>query len=192
MDKIEVFNMALDILNIEPITSEELSAGTDPIVKSLNRFYGTALRKASRECDWSFLTEVRSLEGEDLGAKRGYRHSYELPDNLFRLIGAEGGDYIRVGSLLLTNGSPTIYAILLDEGKKNIFFGNDDLIPEDFWELIAYALAIFLCPRLASGSNKLQEISALYNTILQGLLANEIHNEKHYRNTDEFPEDTVI
>lgn len=192
MDKIEVYNMALDVLNIEPITSEELTAGTDPVVKSLNRFYGTALRKASREHSWSFLTEIVSLEGEDQGPKGGYKHAYALPDSLFRLVGAEGGDYRRMGSLLLTNGKPEIYAILLEEGRKNFYFGQEDLVPEDFWELVAYALAFLVCPRLASGSTKIQEISAIYSTLLQTLIENDIKNEKHYRNTDEFPEDLTI
>lgn len=192
MDKIDVFNMALDILNIDPITSAELTEGTDPVVKSLNRFYGTALRKASREHSWSFLTERVSLDGDDLGPKGGYKHCYKLPDTLFRLIGAEGGDYKRVGSELLTNGEPEIYAILLEEGKKNFYFGQEDLIPEDFWELVAYGLATFLCPRLASGTSKLQEISSLYNALLQTLIDNDIKHEKHYRNRDEFPEDIVV
>jgi hypothetical protein len=192
MDKIDVYNMALDVLNIEPVTSADITAGTDPIVKSLNRFYGTALRKASREHAWSFLTERVSLDGDDLGPKGGYKHCYKLPDTLFRLIGAEGGDYKRVGSELLTNGEPEIYAILLEEGKKNFYFGQEDLVPEDFWELVALALATFLTPRLSSGTDKMSEISSLYNAILQTLIDNDIKYEKHYRNNDEFPEDLTI
>lgn len=190
MDRREVYNMALDTLNIEPLDNSVVidNNATDPIVKTLNRFYGTALRKASREHDWSFLTE-RIVLGEDLGSARGYGHSYELPDSLFRLIYAEGGDYLRVGSTLLTNGSPVIYAITLDKDRKNnYYFGQEDLVPDDFWELVAYALAFFASARLSSGDAKTNVIMGMYNTILQTMVNNDVKNEIHPV-TDAFEED---
>lgn len=187
MDRREVYNMALDTLNIEPLDNTVAidNNATEPIVKTLNRFFGTALRKASREHDWSFLTERIGLEGEDLGSARGYKHSYALPDSLFRLVYAEGGDYLRVGSTLLTNGSPVIYAITLEKDRRNnYYFGQEDLIPDDFWELVAYALAFFASPRLSSGDAKTSIIMSMYNTLLQTLISNDVKNEIHLINRD--------
>lgn len=176
MGKIELYNLVLSILNLAPITEEELEAGTDPIVVTLNGFYGTALRKASREHDWSFLTEEIELEGEDLGPKGGFGHSYALPANLFRLIEADGGRYRTVGATLMTDGSPSILAMTLsDEALANC--------PADFWDLVAYGMAIFASPRLASGDVKLQTISALYNSILETLKENDVKDSLRLHNS---------
>lgn len=192
MDRLEIYNMALDVLNIEPLEKEELEADQkDPIVKTLDRFFGTALRKASREHCWSFLTEKIVL-GNDLGSGKGYLHSYELPDDLFRLVYAEGGEYERVGNILFTNGSPTIHAMSMRKMKNgNYTFGVDGTIPEDFWELVAYALAFLVSPRLSSGDSKIQVISSIYNTILQTMVDNDVKNEIHPVDRSEFEGENI-
>lgn len=179
MDRIDVYNLALETLNLQPLDdSTDLVNSSEPIVKTLNTFFGTALRKASREHNWSFLTERIELEGDDNGAMGGYRHCYQLPDSLFRLCGAEGNDYKRVGDKLLTNGKPIIYAITLDKDRRNnYYFGQEDLIPDDFWELVAYELAILASQRLSSGDSKTQIIATIYASLLQTLISNDVQNE---------------
>lgn len=193
MDRIDVYNLALETLNIEPLasTTDLTSSSTEPIVKTLNTFFGTALRKASREHNWSFLTERIELEGDDNGAMGGYRHSYALPDDLFRLCGADGGDYRRVGNMILTNGRPIIFAITLDKDRRNnYYFGQEELVPDDFWELVAYELAILASTRLSSGDSKTQIIASIYNDLLQTLISNDVKNESHFI-TRTFEEDQV-
>ena len=169
MKKIELYNKVLSILNLAPVTQEEVRLGSDPVVVTLNGFYGTALRKASREHDWSFLTEAIDLTGGDLGPKGGFEHSYELPDDLFRLIDADGGHYRRVGTILETNGGPSIHAMTLSPDAL-------EACPDDFWDLVAYGMAIFASTRLTSGDTKIQTVSALYNTILQSLIDDDVKN----------------
>lgn len=176
MTKLEIYNIALDTLNIEPLTEEELDGGTDPIVKTLNRFFMTAVRKASREHNWSFLTEKYQLnQKDDLGELRGYKHSFKLPNTLFRLIYADGGDYIRLGDTIATNYYGNIYVI--NEYKDEDL--NKYYIPTDYWELVAYGLAFFATPRLSSGDQKTQIVSSLYNTILSTLISNDVSSEIH-------------
>lgn len=179
MNRFEVYNLALNILNIEPLEegTDISRSSDDPVVKTLNGFYGTALRKASREHDWSFLME-RIVLADDMGPEAGYSHSYRLPDNLFRLCHAEGGDYRRFGDTLATNGDPVIYCITMDTSSKgDVIFGNDSLIPDDFWELVAYQLAIHASVRLTAGDAKTQTIATLYNSLRSTLVMNDIHHE---------------
>ncbi len=172
MEKLELFNYALDLLNIEPLTEEQLenpAEGQDTTVPdTLNRFYGTALRKASRERDWTFLRVKLDL-GEDLGPMAGYRHSYSLPKGLFRLCWADG-EYSQVGNKLATNGSDEAYGIM-DELP-------DEGVPEDFYELVGSYLAFLASTRLSSGDQKAATILTIYTQLLQNLMFTDASSSK--------------
>ena len=168
MDKLDIFNKALAVFNIAPIGEDEIQDSRNPDIAVLNLHLGTAIRKASREFDWSFLVSELSLS-EDMGPHGGYQCSYKLPDNLFRLTSADGSRYRRVNNWLLTDGKGIAYGILdnYEEWKA----------PEDFWELVAYNLAIFASAKLSPGDDKVKMAVAMHDSILATMIQNECQGE---------------
>lgn len=165
MDRLRIYNIALAVFNIEPLAEDDLKdTEGHPEVQVLDMHFGTALRKAMRERDWTFLEERLKL-GDDEGAECGYRHSYELPEGLFRLTRADG-IYRVVGTRLLTNGRPLAYGIMLTP--------PDTGVPEDFYDLVAFALAFYASPKLSPGDTKFQIALNDYNTVLQTLALNDV------------------
>lgn len=155
MDKLEIYNMALDFCGQEPLAklNEDSSAKT-PTERTLDNFYGTALRKASREHAWPFL-EVSLELASDLGPGHGYAHSYELPYGLFELTWAEGDSYERIGGNLYTDGKPEAYGIMGDSMP-------DNGVPEDFYDLVAFALAYHASVRLSPDQTTRNAIWQVY------------------------------
>lgn len=167
MDRLRIYNIALAVFNIEPLTEDDLlNSDGHPEVKILDLQYDTALHMAMRERAWTFLERPLEL-GEDQGAECGFRHSYTLPSDLFRLTRADGM-YRVVGTKLLTDGRPLAYGIMLTL--------PDSGVPEDFYELVAFALAYFASPKLSPGDTKFQIALADYRMILQRLIANDVEN----------------
>ena len=60
MKRIDVYNICLDMLNIEPITESDLAEKVDP-VPILERNFGFAVLKASKEHDWATGTRTSCL-----------------------------------------------------------------------------------------------------------------------------------
>lgn len=171
MEKLEIFNIALELLNIEPLTDDYLTPeeGADTTVPdTLERFYGMALRKASRERDWTFLQEKLDL-GNDLGPMAGYAHSYSLPEGLYRLCWADG-EYSQIGDKLATNGSDEAYGIMDTPPEAGV--------PEDFWELVAIYLAFIASSRLSSGDQKASTILTIYSHLLSNLILTDARSSK--------------
>ena len=167
MDKLRVFNIALQVFNMAPLSEEELEAddrSEHPEIEVLELLYTDALRRVMRERNWTFLEERLEL-GDDLGGMDGYRHSYKLPEKLFRITRADG-IYRVVKGLLLTNGRPVAYGQMLDV--------PDAGVPDDFEGLVAYALAIEASGKLSPGDSKLQFAMTLYNTRLLNMMLNDV------------------
>ena len=165
MDRLRIYNIALAIFNIEPLTEEQMEDKEGhPEIQILDLHFDTALRKAMRERNWSFLEEELDL-GDDEGARLGYQHSYELPDGLFRLTRADG-IYEVVGNTLLTNGKPLAYGIMQTLPDKGV--------PEDFYDLVAFALALFASPKIAPGDTRYQIAQADYNIVLESLVRTDV------------------
>lgn len=167
MDKLDIFNKALSVFNIAPLTEEDLKETEGrPEVQVLEMYLGSALRRAMRERSWTFLEE-RLVLGDDEGPECGYRHSHELPEGLFRLTRADGV-YRVVGTRLLTNGLPLAYGIMSTPPDKGV--------PEDFYDLVAFALASYSASKLSPGDTKYQIAEAEYRTILRGMVMNDVQN----------------
>ena len=165
MDKLRIYNIALGVFNIAPLSEEDLEdTEGHPEIQILDLYLPTAERKAIREREWTFL-EVKLDLGEDGGPECGYKHTYKLPEGLFRLTRADG-TYRVAGTTLLTNGAPHAYGIM------NTL--PDSGVPEDFYDLIAFALAFYASPKLSPGDTKYQIAMNDYNTILQGLIMNDV------------------
>lgn len=155
MDKLEIYNRALDFCGQEPLVALSTTPeGKSPAEKTLDQMYGTALRKASREYPWPFL-EVSLELGSDLGTGHGYKHSYELPSGVEALTWADGDKYERIGGKLFTDGNPEAYGIILDTMP-------DNGVPEDFYDLVSFALAYYASVRLSPDTNTRNAIWYLY------------------------------
>ena len=142
MNKLEIYNMALDFCGQEPLTQlNNKSEDKTPTERSLDNWYKPALRKASREHSWPFLEVSLELES-DLGSGHGYKHSYELPYGTQMLTWADGDNYERIGDKLYTDGNAEAYGIVEDTMP-------DSGVPEDFYDLVAIALASYASVRLS-------------------------------------------
>ena len=167
MDKLRVYNIALAIFNIEPLTEDQLKdTEGHPEVQILDLHYATALHKAMRERAWTFLEQRLDL-GDDLGPECGYMHSYQLPTGLFRLTRADG-IYRQVGNRILTNGRPLAYGIMQTPPDMGV--------PEDFYELVGFALAYFASAKLSPGDTKYQIALADYQQVLSGMIMNDVQD----------------
>ena len=170
MDKLRIFNIALNAFNMALLTEADLESEDKeehPEIETLELLLPDSINDVMRERNWTFL-EARLDLGEDLGAVDGYRHSYKLPDGLFRITRADG-IYRVVGSRLLTNGRPVAY------GQMSKL--PDTGVPDDFDSLVAYALAIRASAKLSPGDNKIQVILTLYNNTLLHMQINDVQNQ---------------
>lgn len=169
MDRLRIYNMALSVFNIEPLDAAAIEdAEGHPEVKVLDIFLGPAERMAMRVFPWPFLEEVLEL-GDDEGPVMGYQHSYQLPEGLFRLTRADGR-YEVVGNKLLTDGRPL--AIGINETPP------DRGVPEDFWDLVAFALAYYASAKLSAGDSKASFAMDLFNSIAQSMALNAAQDEQ--------------
>ena len=187
MKRIDVYNICLDMLNIEPITEQDLAEKVDP-VPILERNFGFAVLKASKEHDWTFLTEVVKL-GEDLGPEGGYRHSYKLPYGLLRVVHMSGRGVVS-GAKLLTDGFPRVYAIMAEKRAGGaVVFEQYESMPADFWQLVAYQLAMFCAPRLCRDSNVFSMIQYNYKNVLANMIESDSRNCVNFIEQDEEDEE---
>ena len=172
MDKLRIFNIALSVFNAELLTEEDLeNTEGHPEVKTLELFLPTAIMYVQRERDWTFLEEKLDL-GEDGGAIDGYSHSYTLPSGLFRLTRADG-IYRVVGDKLLTNGAPIAYGIMQTLPGKGV--------PEDFYELVAFALAVCVAQKMSPGDTKAQTALSIYTFFRDRMVMNDVQCQMRER-----------
>lgn len=183
MTKLGIYNLALSALNVEPISEEDLE-GTERHrdVATLDRWFMTALRKASREHRWPFL-EVRLELGEDSGGGHGYRHSYALPAGTHSVTWAEGDRYRQIGMTLFSDGEAEAYGyedsiIPLDDDGEYI-----SGIPEDFYDLVAVALAYFTAYHF--DPNLRSQLSEDYSSISLGMVSDLLrHGQRDMEGED--------
>ena len=178
MDKLSIYNRALGAFDIPPLEVTDLDTNTSrpDMVGVLDLNIGPAIRKASREWNWSFLEQPLEL-GEDKGPKAGYKHSYNLPFGTFKLTHVEGLRYRRIGEHLLTDGKAEAYGIMeVNIPKRNGSFFVPEGTPDDFWDLVVFALASFIGPKLSPGDEMIKVCDFKYRTILQGMIQDECIN----------------
>lgn len=179
MTKLEIYNLALSALNVEPIAEEELeSTERHQDIATLDRWYMTALRKASREHRWPFL-EVSLDLGEDSGGGHGYLHSYALPTGTHSITWADGDRYRMIGTTLYTDGEAEAY------GYEDSIIPTDDDgayisgIPEDFYDLVAVALAYFTAYHF--NPNIRSQLSEDYSSIALGMVSDMLRHGQRDR-----------
>jgi len=170
MTTLELFNIALSLFDRE-IDQEDLDSNT-PIkeVRLCKRYSELAKLKVIREFDWSFLIEKLQIELSNEGGYKDFLYGYILPEGLVKVVNFESDlPYQVIKNILYTNAfNPTVFGIMEDF--------NEEHVPLDFYELIAYALAYQIAPLLAPEGRVDQVILQKYTWALNGLISAECHN----------------
>lgn len=181
--KLRIFNVTATVFNLRQFTLEEVQDADsgNPNLVTLTALLDSALDMAMREYDWSFLLTELDM-GEDLGPMGGFPHSYQLPENLFRVVSLPNEKvYQRFGNRILTNNekAPLVIGMTLDF--------DDSVVPRDFWDLVGYGLAILAGNSIVAGDSKLTTASTAYTKIAQNLMLNDSQNESRlvYENGEE-------
>ncbi len=188
MEKLELYNMALDLCGQAPLESLHEGDEKDQTEKSLDMWYKAAYRKASHEMSWPFLIEKLSFEmvldketGEptdefkEYGEQRGYAHSYHLTDDLEQLTWANGERYMRAGDYLLTDSDdePEAWGVI-----KTADDPDTSALPDDFSDLVAIALAYYASVRLSPDQTTRNSIYYLYKDRCDELMEHYLGAER--------------
>ena len=164
MKLVDIYNMALGVFMMPPVTADEVRHPSGHDVSVLASVYQPAVIKARDEYSWSWLEDIIELEsGTDTMA--GYGYSYTLPDGV-KLVEILPSDleYRRIGNRIFSAG-PIDACIGID--TYDIIPGNEN-IPDEFWILVAYAMA-FLASESMSNNNQvtIQVVASKYNAYLE-------------------------
>lgn len=177
MTDLEMFNIALSLFDKE-ITQEDLDSNS-PIkeVRLCKRYKNIAIVKTLREFDWSFLTVQLDVDYTDDVPGFGFNHGYKLPLDLFKIVNRYV-DYtyeVHVDRIYTNTKDPIVYGI-----KKEI--PSNDIIPLDYYELIAYAIAFQIAPLITSQEKVSSLILQKYSWVFNGLISAECHNNSKESN----------
>lgn len=196
MDKTSIFNMALDVFGMEPVTADDIQKNEAREVKILSIHYNQAIQRVSLENRWSFLDDVIEISApnttvlcstttnevfnrtslvmsQDLGAKADYLHSFKLPEGILRITKIESG-YLRsrrVGEFLLTDcENPIVYAQIV-----NNIVPENKAIPDTFWALAALSLSFLSSASISNTEPKaIQMIASEYNSLLKSAMFTDL------------------
>jgi len=171
MTELELYNITLSLFDRE-ITQEDLdSQEPSKEVRLCRRYLPLAELRTMREFDWSFLTVKIALElSDDDGGNSMFSHGYKLPEGVLKVVHAFSDFPYEVvaGRLYTDEDAPVIYGIM-----RNL---PTQAVPEDFYELIAYALAYQIAPLLSPEGKTGQVALQKYTWALNGLISAECHN----------------
>lgn len=190
MEKLELYNMALDLCGQAPLDALHTeSTEKDQTEKSLDMWFKTAYRKASHEMSWPFLEYSLGFEtvvggdsaktGDEIknyGEMRGYKNSYKFFEPVDSLVWANGSRYMRAGDYLLTDydDSPKAWGIT----KKKAEEPDASALPEEFADLVAIALAYYASVRLSPDQTTRNSIYYLYKDRCDELMDHYMNAER--------------
>lgn len=187
MEKLELYNMALDLCGQAPLDSLHDGAEKDQTEKTLDMWFKAAYRKASHEMSWPFLISKLSFEmvlntnaktptenAKDFGEMRGYNHSYLFSESPEQLSWANGDRYMRAGDYLLTDtdDEPEAWGVVEKAEEP-----DTTALPDDFSDLVAIALAYYASVRLSPDQTTRNSIYYLYKDRCDELM-------DHYSNAE--------
>lgn len=171
MTELELFNITLSLFDRE-ITQEDLDSSTPSKEVRLCRLYQPLAKiRAMREFDWSFLIVRLQLDSQDdIGGFAEYLHGYKLPEGVFKVVHAFSDfPYEVAGGRLYTDvDDPVVYGIMDELPSEHV--------PQDFYELIAYALAFEIAQQLVPDGRMNEVILQRYTWASSGLISAECHN----------------
>lgn len=170
MTDLDLFNITLSIFDREIEQADLDSATPSKEVRLCRRYLSLAKLKVLREFDWSFLIEKLQVELSEDGGLGEFLYGHILPEGLFKVVKINiDYPYQVLGNIFYSDrDKPTLYGIMEDFKEDNA--------PEDFYELIAYALAYQIAPLLAPEGRFDEVVLQKYSWALNGLISAECHN----------------
>lgn len=170
MTDLDLYKITLSLFDRE-ITQVDLDSDTPSREVRLCKLYkDLAQVRAMREFDWSFLVVKLQMDYENDEPGRGFQHGYILPQGLMKVVRTYTKYKYEVaeGRLYTDVAEADVYGIMTDLPEANV--------PEDFYELIAYALAYQIAPMLAPEGRMEKVILQKYTWALNGLMVAECYN----------------
>lgn len=160
MTRLEVANMALNLIGGEPITTWGESTVNGSLASLHLPF---AIKQVLRDAPWDDTINIVQIESTDqvdaLYENIGYTYAYALPVNIFHLVEVEGKKtgWKYIDGVLHTNASnPTI--VYQTEPAA-------DSIPDDIGHAASFLLAFYMAPAISQdpkrGSLMLQQYSLI-------------------------------
>ena len=185
MDRLSIYNMALDLCGQAPISElHENEAEKDQTERSLDLWYPASYRKASHEMPWPFLEVRLGFEKEDessevprdYGESHGYKHSYKFSEEPEQMTWANGDRFQRFGGMLCTDSDdePEAWGV-----KKGIPDPDSSGLPDGFLDLVAISLAYLASVRLSPDQTTRNAIYYLYTDRKSELLDHYLQSERH-------------
>lgn len=171
MDDLDLFNIALSLFDREIAEADLESKTPSKEVRLCYKYLPFARLRAMREFDWSFLIQELELDlDNDVGGFLGFLHGYKLPENLLKVVPGDNPNTYQVtaGRYFTNVDNPKVYGVMKELPEEHV--------PDDFYELIAYALAYQIAPLLAPGGKMDQVTLQKYTWALNGLISAECHN----------------
>ena len=177
----QIYNVALHVLG-RSCTEQSLSqAPLSTEVEYCNTFYPQACDRALAESDWSFFIRPIPIPEHLERTGCGGKFSFKLPYGLEKLVPArDSGPYQVLGGYYLSDKTPgELYGIFDDYMEMDH--------PRTFDNLVAYALAIILCPILAPGDQQMYQAAMQNYAWCLGSLrqAEAFNNSKEFMNEPE-------
>ena len=171
MIELDLYNITLSLFDREIAQADLDSATPSKEVRLCRRYFPLAKLRAMREFDWSFLVVKLQIDtSDDNGGGCGFLHGYRLPSGLLKVVHAFSDfPYEVAGGRIYTDiDNLVVYGIMDDLPESHV--------PQDFYELIAYALA-FQIAQLLVPEGKMDQITLQkYTWALNGLVSAECHN----------------
>ena len=158
-NKIDICNLALRKLNVEPIDSlNETSKGA----RLCSEQYDLSRKKLLRSFYWNFATKRASLTPNGNTPAWGFSQEYDFPSDYLGLIEIkdETKDFVVEGGKILANSDTLDILYTFDQTSAKTF---DDL----FVELLALDIAIQLAYPLLQSLNLKQELLSEFEVILR-------------------------
>lgn len=141
--EVDICNLALDHLNITPITT--ITNPTDKVGKVCERWYDNTRKSALRKHTWNFAQKRAALAQLATDPLWGYNAQYELPSDYIRIV--EIGDLNQYKDYAIEGTK-----LLLDEtntGSLNIRYIYDNKSVETFDPLFVELLSLELAYNMA-------------------------------------------
>ena len=138
MTVLDIYNLALSVFKEPPVTEVELKSKSGHSIEVLSLFYQPALLKARDEYSWSWLEEI--IELSELNSYLvGYKYAYELPQGQIKIteVLPREVEYRKIGNKIYSKD--LIYSVI--GIRTETITPDNPNIPDEFWILVAYAMA---------------------------------------------------
>lgn len=179
MGQISIYNRALNLLGLDPVSSiaeGKLSSTSDGNSNTRTRALNTAWEFVVPELmasePWLFATKRTKAAKLDEEALYGYSNVYQYPSDCLKLLGVDTGErYVRGDKIYSNNDDLYIEYTYYNKDTSKWFTG--------FTKCISYLLAIECCFKLLNSNTREQNLTTIYESkILPDAMADNAQQEE--------------